>query len=192
MCACGLLTDDGLAHECSYQGGQNENSRSWGHELGATVVRISTSRWADGNDCFEQMYLCLSLAQLVHRLANVVAVLTLLNCNHTDGRISEFIGGGKVRDTVMLIVRQLHVVLDPNNGWQRISFDMALQIHVILKGLTKARTRNSDDGCEFNFQIDVTAISFAHTIVGNAIICATIFLANGVDLQNGASVCCSA
>lgn len=142
------------------------------------VMCLTASRWAHGDDSFEEMDFRFVLSQLVDSLAFVVAVLTLLDCDDAQSRVGELIGGGEVRDAVVLVVRQNDVVLDPDDcGWW-IGFDVTFNVHVVLQSLPETRTRGSDDRRELDFQVDVSAISTAHTVVSNAIVRSTIFLAH--------------
>lgn len=170
------------AHESDNSGSNDANSRGRCNVCGTAIVCITASRRAYRNNRFEQVNFGLSLAQLVNGLTDVVAVLSLFNGDHPNGRVGEFIGCCEMRNAVMLVVRQLHVIFDPNDGRQRICFDVTFQIHVVLQGLTQSRSWHCDHWSEFNFQINIPTIAFADTIVGNAIICATIFFAYGVDL----------
>jgi hypothetical protein len=149
-----------------------------------TVVRLATSRRAHRNDSFEQVHLGLSLTQFVDGTAQVVAILTFLDGDDTQGGIGEFIGRGKLGDTVMLVGGQLDFVFQPNDGRWREGFDVTLQVHVVLEGLAQPGTWHSDDGCEFDFQVDVAAITFADSVVGDTVVGAAILLVDRVDFQN--------
>lgn len=135
------------------------------------------------------MHTRFGLTQLIDGFANVITVLTLLNCNHTNCGIGEFVGSGEMRDTVMLVVRELNFVFDPHDCWQWICLDVTFQIHVVLKGLSKTWPWYGNNWSEFNFQIDVAAIAFAHTIVSNTVICSTVLFTNRIYFQYRSSVC---
>lgn len=147
-----------------------------------TVIGLTASGRTCWNDRFEEVHFRLGLTQLIGSLANIVTILSLLNGNNANGGIGKFISCRKMRHTVMLIVRQLNLVLKPHDCWQWVRFDMTLKIHVILQGLTESWTWHGDERCEFYLEIDVTTITFADAIVGNAVVRAAILLMYAVDL----------
>lgn len=87
-------------------------------------------------------------------------------------------------DGEVLIVGQLHLVLDPDYGWWRVRLDVALQIHVVLQSLAESWPGHLDDGRKLHFQVYVTTIALAHTIVSDAVVCATVLLPHSCDLQD--------
>lgn len=133
----------------------------------------------------------LVLTQLVHSFALVVAVLSFLDGDDSQSGVGELVGSREVRDCVMLVVGQDDVVLHPNDCRWWISFDVALDVHVVLESLTETGTRRGDDWRKFDLQIDVATITATYSVVSDAIICATIFLAHRCDFQNVSVVCAS-
>lgn len=145
---------------------------------------LTASRWAHRDDSLEEMDFRFVLSQLVDSLALVVTVLTLLDRDDAQSRVGELIGGGEVRDAVVLVVRQDDVVLDPDDcGWW-IGFNVTLDVHVVLQSLTQTRTRGGDDRRELDFQVDISAISTTDSVVSHAIVRSTVFLAHRSDLHD--------
>lgn len=161
--------------------------------LSATIVCLSTSWRADGNDCLEEIDTRLSIAKTICGLAHIVTILTLLDCDHTQRGIGILIGGGKVRDNIVLIVGQLYVILGPDNCRRWVCLNVALQIHVILQSLTEAGTWHCDNRCKFNLHIDITTIALADTIIGHTVVGAAILLLHRLDAQHvahiGSAIC---
>lgn len=63
-----------------------------------------THRWTNWNDSLEKIDFRFILSQFVDSFALVIAILTLLDGDDTQGGVGEFVSSGKVRDAVMLIV----------------------------------------------------------------------------------------
>lgn len=154
----------------------------------SSVIRLATGWRADGYDCLEQIDTRLGIAKTICRLAHIIAVLPLLNRNDAQRRVGVLIGGGEVRDCVVLIVGQLDVILGPDNGWWGIRLDVALQIHVVLQRLAETWPGHSYNWCELHLHVDVATITFADAVVCNAVVGATILLLHGLDAQYVADI----
>lgn len=104
---------------------ENQQNRS-GPNGGRGVARLTASWRTSGNDRLEQMYTHFGRSQFVHRLAHIIAVLPLLNRYHTNRGIGKLVGGGEMRNLVVLIVGQRNVVLGPDDRRQWIRLDVTL------------------------------------------------------------------
>lgn len=89
----------------------------------------------------------------------------------------------------MLIIGKDYVVLQPNNGRGRISLDVTLQIHIVLKSLSKSGMWDGDNWSKLHLQVDVSFVALANTVIGHTVIGATIFLLNRFYLEYVADVC---
>lgn len=177
----------GVEH-CQQNAQQCQRGCGCGNMFSSSIVRLATGWRADRYDRLEQIDARLGIAKTVCRLAHIIAILPLLDRYDAQRRVGVLIGGGEVRDCVMLIVGQLDVILGPYNGWWGVRFDVALEIHVVLQSLAEAWSGHSYDRCEFNLHVDVATITFADAVVGNAVVGATIFLLHGFDAQNVANI----
>lgn len=84
----------------------------------------------------------------------------------------------------MLVVGELSFILDPDDGGRRVSLNVALEIHVVLEGLTQTRSRHSDHRRKLYLDGNVPAGALAHSVLGHAVVRATILLADLGDFQN--------
>lgn len=109
-------------------------------------------------------------AEFVGGATYVFSILPFFYSNHSDRCIGIFIRGCKVWYAVMLIIRQLYVVFEPDNGWRRIRFYVALQIHVVLQGLSESWPRGCDYGREFDLHVNVTPGTASNAVLSDAII----------------------
>lgn len=178
----------GLSGEEQRRQDAHKSERSCGHILGSGDVRLSTGRWAHGNDRLEEIDARLRLSKAIGGLAHIISVLALLNGDHTERRVGVLVGGGKVRDAVVLVVGQLNVVLGPHDGRWRIGLNVALQVHVVLQSLSQTRTRHGDHWCELHLHVDVAPVALAHSIVGHAVVGAAILLLHRLDAQGVAHI----
>lgn len=160
--------------------------------LASIVMRLTTSRRTDWNDSFEEMNLGFILTQLVDSFTLIISILALFDRDNSQCRICELISSCKMWDTVMLIVGEDDVVLDPNDCWRRVCFYVTFNVHVVLERLAQSRSRCGDYWRKFDLQIDVTTITPANTIVSNTIVSSTIFLAHWCYLQNVSIICATA
>lgn len=60
---------------------------------------------------------------------------------------------------------------------------MALKINVMPQRLTHSRTWYAYHGWKFNFQVYTSPVAAAHSIIGEAVIGASVFFVNGRDFQ---------
>jgi hypothetical protein len=84
----------------------------------------------------------------------------------------------------VLVVGELNFVLDPDDGGWRVGFDVALKIHVVLQSLAKTRSCHSDHRRKLHLHGNVPAGTLAHSVLGHAVVRATILLADLRDFQN--------
>lgn len=118
-------------------------------------------------------------AEFVGCTAHVLSVLPFFYSNNSNRCVSIFIRGREVRYAVMLIIRQLYVVLEPDDSWRRISFYVALQIHIVLQSLPESWPRSCDHWREFNLHVNVTSSTASNAILSDAIICSAILFSYG-------------
>lgn len=78
----------------------------------------------------------------------------------------------------MLVIRNLDVIFDPYNSRRRVGLNMTLEVHVVLKSLSKSGSRDGDNRCEFYFNSYVSPGSFAYSIFSDTIVGTTIFFAD--------------
>lgn len=162
---------------------QSQGGCRGGHVLGAAIVRLTAGWRADGYDRLEEIDTRLGITKTIRCLAHIVAILALLDRDDAQRRIGVLIGGGKVRDGIMLIVGQLYVILGPNDSWRRVRLNVALQIHVVLQRLTQAWSRHRYNRRKFHLDIDVATISLADAVVGHTVVGAAILLLHRLDAQ---------
>lgn len=134
-------------------------------------------------DLTKEFYSGLGLSKLVPCLATVLSVLSLLNGDYSNRCVSVLVGSCEMWYAVVLIVRQLYVILEPNDCRRWVGLNVAFQVHIVLQSLSKTWSRCCDNWCKFDFNVYVTAGSTSNSILGNAVISSTVFLVNGCDLQ---------
>lgn len=166
----------GLSGEDQRRQDAHQGERGGSHFLGTGKRRLTAGRRAHGDDGLEQIDARLRLAKAIGGLAHIIAVLTLLDRDHAERRVGVLVGGGKVRDAVVLVVGQLDVILGPHNGRRRVRLDVALQIHVVLQGLSQPGPGHGDHWRELHLHVDVATIALADAIVGHAVVGAAILL----------------
>lgn len=177
-----------LAHQVINQRSKDEDQCRSTHRHGIAVLSNTAGWWTHGNNGLEQIDLRLGTSQLVDRLAHIVSVLSLLDRNYADRGVCVLVRGGEMGDGEVLIIGQLHLVLHPDYGWRRVRLNVALQIHVVLQSLSESWPGHLDDGRELHLQVHVTSIALAHSIVSDAVVCATVLLAHSCDLQDVAGI----
>lgn len=128
-----------------------------------------------------------SSAQFVGSATYVFPILPFFYSNNSNRCVSIFIRGCKVWYAVMLIIRQLYVVFEPDNGWWRICFYMTLQIHIVLQSLTESWPRSCDHWREFNLHVNVTSGAASNAVLSDAIIRSAILFPYGRDFQRVAT-----
>lgn len=148
-----------------------------------TVVRLTASRRTHGHHRLEEMHFLFYLTELIDRPTHVIAVLTFLDRHHTQSGIGVLVRGGEMRYPVMLIIGQNDVVLQPYDGRWRIRLNMALQVHVILQCLAKARMWDGDDRREFHLQMDIPFVALTHAVIGHTVIRAAVLLLHRFDFK---------
>jgi len=84
----------------------------------------------------------------------------------------------------MLIVGELGLVLDPDDSWRRVGLDVALEVHVVLKGLAESRPSHGNHRRELDLDGDVAARSFSDAVLSHAVIGAAVLFADLGDLQD--------
>lgn len=104
----------------------------------------------------EQLDSSFRSSQLVSCLADVLTVLSLLNCDHSQSCVRKFVCNSEMWNPVMLIIGKGDLILLPWNGWWWVGFNVTFQIHIELEGLTKSWSWYDDHGREFNFHSNVT------------------------------------
>lgn len=145
---------------------------------------LPAGRWTNWVACLVKLDLRLVAAELVDSLALVLAVLLSLQAHDPQRRVGELIGCAEVGNFVLSAVGQQKLVFHPVDLRRRVRLDVALQVHVVVKGLAQLRSRNGDHGRKLDFQVDVSTVAFADAVVSETIISAAIFLADRVNLQN--------
>lgn len=89
-------------------------------------------------------------AELVRGLALENSVLLLLDRQHPQRGRRDLVGQSEMADAVVLVARQHEPVLEPRDGRLRVGLDVALKVHVVLKGLPDAGARDRDHGGELD------------------------------------------
>ena len=127
--------------------------------------------------------LCFCRTKLVSSFTCVHSKLLFFNSNNTKSGVCVLISSCEMRNTIMLIVRQLNLILVPANGRWWVSFYVAFQIHVILQSLTKAWPGRSNYRRKLNFKINISPGSSTDSILSHAIVRSTIFFTYRRDFQ---------
>lgn len=152
-------------------------------------------------------------SQDVCRFADIIAVLPFFNGNDAYRRVCKLVRGGEMRysehknphvigtrkyklnnvytfttrvngSPVMLVVGQLHAVVQPDNGRRRIGFDVTFQVHVVLQSLSETWFRHAYDRSEFYLHRDITPGAATHAVFGHAIVSAAVFFRYARNFQN--------
>lgn len=120
-----------------------------------------------------------SSAQFIGSATYVFSILSFFYSNNSNRCISIFIRGCKVWYAVMLIIWQLYVVFEPDDGWWRICFHMTLQIHIVLQSLSESWPRSCDYWGEFNLDVNVTSGAASNAVLSDAVIRPAILFSYG-------------
>ena len=144
-------------------------------------------RFSDKTKLTEQIDCLFAWADFVGGLADIVAVLFLLDSDDAQNRNGDLVDGGGVRDKVVTIIVDLLAILVPNNGRSRVAFHFALQLNVIVQCLSDLGAWCFDNRTEFHFEADRSLIRFTDAVVSLAIVQSAIFLVHFGDLQDVAA-----
>jgi len=171
-----------------YEGSDENKGHACRNLSSVTGSGLTASRWTHWDYRLKEFHSCLCSSQFVCSSAHVLPILPLLNCNDTNCGISKFVSRGKMRYTVVLIIGQLNIILDPDNSRWWVCFNVTLQIHVILQCLSEPWSWSRYHRRKLDFNSNVPSCTFAHPIFSHTVVRSPVLLVNPCYLQNIPSV----